>query len=79
LLKVVIAIVYLDNITYNCIDEIINDNDMNKVIERAEAFISKNKRQNATIKAKEEPREEIKVKTNRKFNLGELGINCITK
>lgn len=48
---------------------------MNKVIERAEAFISKNKRQNAVIKAK----EEIKVKTNRKFNLGELGINCITK
>jgi hypothetical protein len=79
LLKVVTAIVYLDNITYNCIDEIINDNDMNKVIEKAEAFISKNKRQNAAIKAKEEPKEEIKVKTNRKFNLGELGINCITK
>lgn len=52
---------------------------MNKVIERAEAFISKNKRQNAAIKAKEKPKEEIKVKTNRKFNLGELGINCITK
>ncbi len=79
MLKVVTAIVYLDNITYNCIDEIINDNDMNKVIEKAEAFISKNKRQNAAIKAKEEPKEEIKVKTNRKFNLGELGINCITK
>lgn len=75
MLKIVTAIVYLNNITYNCIDEIINDNDMNKVIERAEAFISKNKRQNAVIKAK----EEIKVKTNRKFNLGELGINCITK
>ena len=52
---------------------------MNKVIERAEAFISKNKKQNAAIKTKEELKKEIKVKSNRRFNLGELGINCITK
>lgn len=51
---------------------------MNKVIERAEAFITKNKRQNAYIKAKEETKE-VKVKTNRRFNLGELGIDCVTK
>lgn len=72
MLKNVHSIVYINNIAYTCIVEIIIDDDMNKVIDKAEKFIAKNKPAIDKPKAKKE-----KVPTKLKF--GDAGIKCLTK
>lgn len=73
MLKNVHTIVYINNIIYYCIVEFIKDKYMNKVINKAENFINRNK----TYKSYSSKSKKEKVPTKLKF--GDAGIECLTK